>query len=215
MRKFLLLFFPVFFIVKTTSQAQSFEFRYHGKSLADEEVVSIPASPDPYGFGELWCETNPGGSSSESVNGLIIKTLTSDTGTGTATLTIKENSLNATTIQWCMGGSCSMMNNKTSLQKTFIVSNGMTLTQFDATGIRSEGRLLAQLSASINGETHTVVIEFTNGEEVGIHDMLLSNDSTDIYDLSGRIYKKNALPSQIESLPKGIYIIGGHKFIMK
>ena len=48
--------------------AQTFEFRYHGESLADGATVTIQAEEDEWGFGEMGCYTNP---SSDPNNGLI------------------------------------------------------------------------------------------------------------------------------------------------
>ncbi len=144
--------------------AQSFEFRYHGESLADGAMVTIAAQEDEWGFGELCCYTNP---SSDANNGLVLKLLSgSQAQVGSATLTINQNTLNPTTLSWCMGGLCVYFGDKTSLTKeNFSVNGGSENVQFDAEDIQSEGVLLATLTATIGNETHTVKIKFTNGDQ--------------------------------------------------
>ncbi len=142
--------------------AQSFEFRYQGQSVADGATVTIPAVEDSWGFGEMWCYTNP---EDDPSNGLILKLLSGTAAQGTATLTIDENTLNPSLISWCMGGSCVPMINITSLTKDFEVVNGSCNVQFDAENAQSEGHLIATLVATIGNETHTVKIKFTNGEQ--------------------------------------------------
>ena len=148
------------FLMGTIVRAQSFEFRYHGQSLTDGEVVTIAAVPDEFGFGEFWCESNP---SSNPDNGLVLKLLSGTTASGTASITIERNTLNPQTLKWCMGGECSMLNDKTALDKSFSVSNGTVQVQFDAENCRAEGDLLATLTSTIGSETHTVKILFTYG----------------------------------------------------
>lgn len=150
----------IMLLTATMATAQSFEFQYQGKSVADGGTVTIAAVPDEYGFGEYWCESNP---SSNPNNGLILKLLSGTTATGSATLNIERNSLNPQTLKWCMGGECSMLNDKTTLDKTFTVSDGSVQVQFDAENCQSEGDLLASLTATIGSETHTVNILFTYG----------------------------------------------------
>ena len=91
----------VFSLSAAAMMAQTFEFRYHGQSLAEGATVTIAAEEDEYGFGEMWCETNP---SSNPSNGLILQLLSGTTATGNATMTITENTLNPVQITWCMGG---------------------------------------------------------------------------------------------------------------
>ena len=143
--------------------AQTFEFRYHGESLADGATVTIQAEEDEWGFG--WsCYTNP---SYDANNGLVLKLLSSSQAqVSVATLTINENTLNPTVLSWCMGGNCMYFGNKTSLTKEdFSVNNGSENVQFDAENIQSEGYLFATLTATIGGETHMVNIKFTYGEQ--------------------------------------------------
>ena len=148
-------------LLTVVAQAQTFEFRYHGEAIPDGGMVTIPAVEDDFGFGELWCETNP---SDNPNNGLILKLLSGSSASGTASLTIEHNTLNPTTLKWCMGGDCSMMIGKTELSKDFSVKNGSVQVQFDAEDCKSKGYLLASLTATIGSETHSVNIQFTNGE---------------------------------------------------
>lgn len=141
--------------------AQSFEFRYHGESLADGATVTIQAEEDEWGFGEMGCYTNP---SSDPNNGLILKILSGSQNSGDATLKIEENSLFPERILWCMGGNCMMVMNP-SITKPFTAENGICLVQFDAENIQSEGHLLATLTATIGSETHMVKIKFVYGEK--------------------------------------------------
>lgn len=141
--------------------AQTFEFRYHGESLADGATVTIQAEEDEWGFGEMNCYTNP---SSDPSNGLILKILSGSQNSGDATLKIEENSLYPERILWCMGGNCMMVMNP-SITKPFTANNGICLVQFDAENIQSEGHLFATLSATIGSETHTVKIKFVYGEQ--------------------------------------------------
>ena len=142
--------------------AQTFEFRYHGESLADGATVTIAAEEDEWGSGEMCCYTNP---SSDPTNGLILQVLTGGNNQGSATMTIDENTFNPARILWCMGGNCMMFGSNTSITKTFIAENNICQVQFDAEDIQSEGHLLATLTATIGTETHTVKIKFTNGEQ--------------------------------------------------
>jgi len=113
-------------------------------------------------------------------------------------MTIEDNQLNPARILWCMGGNCMKFGDKTSITKNFTITNGLCLVQFDAEDIQSEGHLLATLSATIDGETHTVNIKFTNGEQsavpgdvngdgtvtsvdiTALYNYLLNGDSTDL-----------------------------------
>lgn len=145
--------------------AQIFEFRYHGESLADGATVTIQAEEDEWGFGEMGCYTNP---SSDPNNGLILKILSGSQNSGNATITIDENTLNPMRLLWCMGGACVNLGSNTTFDKTFTANNGICQAQFDAEDIQSEGHLLATLTATIAGETHTVKIKFVNGDVVDV-----------------------------------------------
>ena len=160
-----LLYFVVMFLMSIPFvEAQTFEFRYHGESLADGATVTIQAEEDEWGFGEMGCYTNP---SSDPNNGLILKILSGGQNSGDATLKIEENSLFPERILWCMGGSCMMVMNP-SITKPFTAENGICLVQFDAENIQSEGHLLATLTATIGSETHTVNIKFVYGEQPAV-----------------------------------------------
>ena len=174
--------------------AQSFEFRYHGESLADGETVTIQAEEDEWGFGEMNCYTNP---SSDPNNGLILKILSGSQNSGDATIKIEENTLFPERILWCMGGNCMQVLNP-SITKPFTADNGICQVQFDAEDIQSEGHLLATLSATIGSETHTVKIKFVYGEQpiipgdvngdghvssvdvTALYNFLLNGDATDL-----------------------------------
>lgn len=185
----------------TMAKAQSFVFQFQGNKVEDGGTVVIPAVPDDFGFGEFWCETNP---SSNPNNGLILKLLSGSTASGSASINIKRNTLSPQTLKWCMGGTCQMMNDKTSLEKTFTVSDGSVQVQFDAENCKNEGDLLATLTATIGSETHTVNILFTYGS-TGISNVKAEKGETDYYMLDGR---------RVERLTKGIYISQGKKIII-
>ena len=160
-----LLYFVVMFLMSIPFvEAQTFEFRYHGESLADGATVTIQAEEDEWGFGEMNCYTNP---SSDPSNGLILKILSGSQNSGNATIKIVENSLYPSRILWCMGGNCMMVMNP-SITKPFTAENGICLVQFDAENIQSEGHLLATLTATIGSETHTVNIKFVYGEQPAV-----------------------------------------------
>ena len=174
--------------------AQSFEFRYHGESLADGETVTIQAEEDEWGFGEMNCYTNP---SSNPNNGLILKILSGSQNSGDATIKIEENTLFPERILWCMSGSCVIVMNP-SINVPFTANDGICQVQFDAENIQSEGHLLATLSATIGSETHTVIIKFVYGEQpvipgdvngdghvssvdvTALYNFLLNGDATDL-----------------------------------
>lgn len=141
--------------------AQTFDFRYHGESLADGATVTIVAEEND--FGEIACETNP---SSNPNNGLVLQMLSGNNAQGTATMTVVENTFICENITWCMGGLCSSFGDNTSLTKTFSFNNDICLVQFDALDIASDGYLLATLTATVDGVTRMVNIKFINGEQV-------------------------------------------------
>lgn len=153
------------FLFVTMATSQTFEFRFQGMTVEDGATVTIPAEEDEFGFGELCCVTNP---SENPNNGLILTLLNGQSAKGSATLSIGHNSLNAAVIKWCMGGECSIINDKTSFTKQFNVSGGSVQVQFDAENIRNGGYLLASLKATIGLESHSVNILFTNGESPDI-----------------------------------------------
>lgn len=187
------------------TEESSFEYRYEGKTLEDNATVEIKAEEDSWGFGELNCETNP---SSNPKNGLI---LVSKDGNqeGTAKLEILSNTLNPGMIQWCMGGECVPMNNKTEFEKTFKTdSEGIAQVQFDATNIKSAGKLEARLTTTISGETKVVNIKFICDSTDGIS-IIYSGDGNAVwYDMNGKRLHK--APTR-----KGVYIKNGKKVVIK
>lgn len=203
MKKQLLLSLAVLLFTVTTVTAQSFEFRYQGNTVPEGGTVTIAAVPDDFGFGEYWCESNP---SSNPNNGLILKLLSGTTASGTANINIERNTLNPQTLKWCMGGECSLLNNKTTLDKNFSVSNGSVQVQFDAENCRSVGDLLATLTATIGIETHTVKILFTYG-------------TSDINNVNGDTKQDNAYfdlnGRRVYNPSKGVYVTNGKKIVIK
>ena len=166
MMKHLLTVAVIWLLSMPTVLANSFEFRYHGESLADGAMVTIAAEEND--FEELACETNP---SDDPNNGLILQLISGTNAQGSITLTILENTLDAS-LQWCVGTSCMPFNGKTTETKDFNITNGVLQAHFDALNIQNEGHLLATLTATIGGETHSVKIKFTNGEQGGDEDGL-------------------------------------------
>ena len=202
MKKYLLTTLAALLLWGAAARAQGFEFRYQGNSVAEGGTVTIAAQPDDYGFGEYWCESNP---SSNSANGLMLKLLAGQTANGSARIDIERNTLNPQTLKWCMGGECSLFNSLTSMSKTFTVSEGATQVQFDAENCRSEGDLLATLTATIGSETHTVKILFTYGQ-AGIGTLRNAERGNVYRTLDGRRTERPA---------KGVYVTNGKKIIVK
>jgi len=171
-------------------QAQGFVFQYQGRNLPDGETVIIAAEEDI--FGELSCETND---LLDPDSGLVLKLLRGTSSPVTAVLQITHNSLNAASIQWCMGTECSSMNSLTSLTKRFTMGDSEGV-QFDATGIGSEGYLEATLKVTIGLETHQVNIIFVNGDYDGIKEVEKFKSSIvekgAIFDLLGRQVKRTS-----------------------
>jgi hypothetical protein len=203
MKKHLLLTLAVLLLTATMAKAQSFEFCYQGNTVPEGGTVTIAAVPDEFGFGEYWCESNP---SSNPNNGLILKLLSGTTASGRANINIERNTLNPQTLKWCMGGECSLLNNKTTLDKNFSVSNGSVQVQFDAENCQSVGDLLATLTATIGIETHTVKILFTYG-------------TSDINNVNGDIQQDNVYfdlnGRRVDNPSKGVYVTNGKKIVIK
>lgn len=166
-------------------QAQGFVFQFQGEDLTDGETVVITAQEDL--FGDLSCETSS----------LVLTLLRGTTATVTATLEVTSNSLNATALQWCMGGNCQTF--ETSLTKHFAMGFSEQV-QFDAIGIQSEGYLKATLRATVGIESHQVNILFVNGDVDGIKPLSQRRDGARaVYDLRGRRVQGR--------LPVGMYIV--------
>ena len=177
-------------LASLVAQAQGFVFQYQGQNLPDGETVIIAAEEDI--FGELSCETND---LLDPDSGLMLKLLRGTSSPVTAVLQITHNSLNAASIQWCMGTECSSMNSLTSLTKRFTMGDSEGV-QFDATGIGSEGYLEATLKVTIGLETHQVNIIFVNGDYDGIKKVQKFKSSIvekgAIFDLLGRQVKRTS-----------------------
>lgn len=189
--------------ISEMSTTGDFKFQYGGKDLENDATVIINAEEDSWGFGELNCETNP---SSNPKNGLILVTQDGNLE-GTAKLEILSNNLNPQLIQWCMGGECVPMNDKTSYEKTFKTDNdGIVLVQFDANNVKSEGSLEAKLTTTTGSDTRIVNIKFVNDKASGISVIYSGDDNAEWYDMNG---------SRLENIPtrKGIYIRNGKKVV--
>jgi len=187
--------------------AQNVEFQYQGKPI-ENGAVSIVAAIDF--FGDLSCETNP---SEAPETGLMLVSKDGSTIIGTAHLQILEHTFRAKTLQWCMGGACSPMNNVTELDKNF--SGTAIQTQFDAYEIRQEGHLLAKLDINASGEELSIYIEFLNGESSGIENITNALGRADVYDISGRPVMVNADAIERQQLKKGVYIVKDSKSVRK
>jgi hypothetical protein len=92
------------------------------------------------------------------------------------------------------------------MQKDFSTETGVVLVQFDAENLRSKGYLLATLTATIKGETHTVKIQFTNGESSAVTAASRAAETASVcFDFCGRRVAKPA---------RGLYIVGGRKMMI-
>ena len=193
-------------VVTSLCQAQVFEFRYGGQALEDQATVTIQAEADSFFPDQKNCATNP---ATDPKNGLVLVVLDGSVKSGNATMEILSNTLNPTTIQWCMGGVCELMNNKTSLEKTFSTgSDGVTQVEFDATNVAAEGLLEARLTAKIGEETKTVTIKFVSGTATGITPSL--RDSAE-----GRSYGLDGVEVKTSSGKRGFFIRDGKKYLRK
>ncbi len=186
------------------TMAQTFEFRFGGQSLKDDETVTIAAEPDSFFPDEKGCKTNP---VSNPDNGLVLAVLDGSKKSGNATMEIISNTLSPNMIQWCMGGVCELMTNKTSLEKTFETSaEGLTKVEFDATKVGDEGKLEARLTAKIGEETKTVNILFVPESGTTSIDHVLQTEAGD-----GPAYGLNG--NRLKSPGKGLIIQKGRKLI--
>ena len=217
-----LLLLTAFLLAPVFAGAQGIEFKYKGETLEDGASVTIFAAEDI--FGAMSCETNP---SDAPQDGLLLECPPMVGSTVTAELQILSNTLKASTIQWCMGGECSLVGSKTQLEKIF--SPGPTAqVLLDATNIIGEGSLSAKLSVSLNNQTKTVYIQFVNEDATGVNNIERSQsyNAYTVYDLSGRKVNSQlplrsrvplANPSAFSTfnfqLKKGIYIVDGKKIL--
>ncbi len=181
MKQILLL--TAFLLASVAIKAQNLVFEYKGESLKDGAIVTIMAEEDF--FGEMSCETNP---SSAPLNGLVLNSNPLYSNSISAELQILSNTLNASTVQWCMGGECTLVRNKTQLTKSFPPGYNIQVL-LDATNIIGDGALMAKLTVKLLGENRTVFIQFVNGDTDGINSIQNTKfkiHNKEIYDLSGR-----------------------------
>lgn len=196
MRKIILVLLAAMFGMASV-KAQSFEFQYQGQSLEEGATVTITAEANA--FGELSCETNP---SSDPYNGLVLKLPDGYQGKVKAVLAILQNTLNASALQWCMGGECVAMTEDTQTKN--FEAEDVVQVQFDATGIQEKGYLLATLTVTIGLESHQVNIQFSTDEMTGVAQMLKADEKNQtMYDLNGCRIK--------DTRRSGIYIISDGK----
>ena len=193
MRKVLLVMAVMMSVLVTSVKAQSFEFQYQGQSLEDGATVTIVAEANA--FGELSCETNP---SSDPNNGLVLKLPEGYQGKVQAVLSIQQNTLNASILQWCMGGECVPVTEDTQTKN--FEAEGIVQVQFDATAILEKGNLQATLTVTIGLELHQVMIQFSNDDMTGMAQRLKTDEKNHtVYDLKGcRIKDKGK---------SGVYIV--------
>ena len=196
-----------FFAAQMAVFAQNIEFQYQGKPV-ENGAVSIEAAIDF--FGDLSCETNP---AEAPETGLMLVSKDGSTISGTAHLQIMEHTFRAKSLQWCMGGACSPMNDVTELNKN--ISGTKIQTQFDAYTIRQVGHLLAKLDVNVSGEELSIYIEFLNGESSGIEKLIADKGRADVYDLSGRPIMLNADAIERQQLKRGVYIVKDSKSARK
>lgn len=196
-----------FLLANISVGAQGLQFMYKNQALEDGATVTIAAEEDI--FGEISCETNP---STDPLNGLMLRCNPLSSGTVNADLEILSNTLNASSIQWCMGGECTLVR-KNQLTKSFVSGENIQVL-LDATNITGDGSFLAKLTVKLNGSTRMVYIQFVNGEdETSIRNpqSIIHNEAT--YDLSGR--KMNAQSSLSQVQWKRIYVKNGKKYFKR
>lgn len=146
-------------ILSLTTRAQDFAYQYHGQTLADGSTVTIEAEPSY--FGEYECNTNP----SDDNMRLVFKKLgNSLASTGSATITIEQNSLGTDNMQWCMGGNCVAFSGTTytkdfDFSKTMVTEKAIAI-QYD-TEPKQYGEMLTKLVSTIGGSDYTLYIKFT------------------------------------------------------
>ena len=147
------------FAMVTNALAQSAYFTYEGKRLADGATVTIEAEDD--GWGGYACETNP---ASKVAGGLMLVNATNNKLSGKATLTITKDNLKPYQIQWCMGGTCQIVNS-TPFNKDYSVTARSSIpVQYDAVLDEDNlqyGEMEATIVAKAGTETFTVKVVFT------------------------------------------------------
>ena len=144
-----------------TAHAQDFAYQYHGKTLDDGSTVTIEAEPNF--FGEPECNTNP----SDDNKRLTFKKLgNSFVSKGSATITIEQNTLGTSAVQWCMGGNCIAITGTTFTKEfdfsstMFPVSDNAILIKYDIAPLQY-GEMTTKLVSTIGGKDYTVYIKFT------------------------------------------------------
>lgn len=63
--------------------------------------------------------------------------------------------------------------------------------------------------------TVDLVCEFQIGESDGLNAIVAGNAAADVYNASGVCVLRNATAEQMKSLPAGIYIANGKKFVVR
>lgn len=184
--------------------AQTFEFQYGGKPLADNATVTISAVEDIWGMNTLNCETNP---KEKPLDGLTVVMADGSNKPGKAKLEVLSNTLNPASLQWCMGGECVVMKTNT-LEKDFSTNYlGKTLVMFDAVNVSAEGSLDAKLTATIGAETHVVNIKFNNGGTASVAGVTVDKQQPSAWYTIGGV-RLAAPPTS-----KGVYIVNGKKIV--
>ena len=147
------------FGLATAAHAQSAYYTFDGKRLADGATITIEAEEDAWGG--YSCETNP---ATDITKGVKFVNATAKALSGKATLTITKDELKPYPIQWCMGGSCQIVNS-TPFNKDFTVpANGAIPLQYDAVLDEEDlhyGQMESTIVAKVGSESFTVHIVFT------------------------------------------------------
>lgn len=201
--KRILLSLLAFMAMTQVCHAEDSYFRFHDSRVDDQGSVTIYAEPDSFFPDENNCMTNP---PSDPKKGLVLVVDDSGSKSGTATLEIMSNTLDAAMIQWCMGGTCELMNSTTKLTKSFTAGeDGIVQVDFDANNVRGEGFLEARLTATVDGKTIAVNIIFQPYNASGFHSVIKdTKDQGKCYDLKGNPYRMGN---------RGIYILHGKKYV--
>lgn len=200
--KKILLFLLILMAKTVVCHAEDFYFRFHDSKIDDQGSVTICAEPDSFFPDENNCMTNP---PSGPKQGLVLVLDENGSKSGSATLEILSNTLNPSMIQWCMGGTCELMTNSTTLTKTFTAGDdGLVQVDFDASNVADEGLLEARLSATVDGKVITVNIIFLPVNPAGLSGVTKETKAPEkSYDLKGCPYRQGN---------RGIYIQHGKKY---